>query len=294
VIARPAASRLAAACLAIALGVAPATAGPRVVFTPERPAPGDIVLVRVEGAPPDLGGQWHAQPLRFFPAGSGLAALVGVDLDVPPGPLPWTLTRPGEAGQVVIAQGAVTVQSRAFATQHLTLPKAQVDLDAATLARVRAERTELDAALASGAGERLWRGAFLTPVADARPGSGFGFRRIINGQPRSPHTGVDWAAPRGTPVMAANAGRVALVAEHFFSGRLVVLDHGLGLFTHYYHLDESRVAAGQTVTRGQPIGAVGATGRATGPHLHFGVTLGGARVDPAALLGLALPPDPHP
>jgi murein DD-endopeptidase MepM/ murein hydrolase activator NlpD len=287
-----AARRLAAAGLAVALAAGPAIAGPRIVFTPERPGPGDIVLVRVEGAPPDLGGQWQGQPLRFFPAGPGLAALVGVDLDVPPGPLPWTLTRPGDAGQVVVAQGTVTIQSRTFATEHLKLPKAQVDLDAATLARVRAERSELDAALAGGAAERLWRGAFLAPVPDGRPTGGFGSRRVINGQPRSPHSGADWAAPRGTTVLAANAGRVALVAEHFFSGRLVVLDHGLGLFTHYYHLDEARVTPGQTVTRGEPIGAVGATGRATGPHLHFGVTLGGARVDPAALLGLAPPPDP--
>jgi murein DD-endopeptidase MepM/ murein hydrolase activator NlpD len=129
------------------------------------------------------------------------------------------------------------------------------------------------------------------PVEGGRATGGFGLRRVINGQRRSPHAGYDWAAPRGTPVVAANAGRVALVAEHFFSGRLVVLDHGLGLFTHYYHLDETRVTAGAPVTRGQPIGTVGATGRATGPHLHLGVTLGGARVDPLALLGLALPPD---
>jgi len=93
-------------------------------------------------------------------------------------------------------------------------------------------------------------------------------------------------------VLAANAGRVALVAEYFFAGRNVILDHGLGLFTFYFHLIEARVAAGESVEAGQVIGTVGATGRVTGPHLHFGVLLGGARVDPEALLRLVPPGEP--
>src|SRR3990172_3220321 len=96
------------------------------------------------------------------------------------------------------------------------------------------------------------------------------------------------AAPGGPPAVAANAGRVALVADFFFPGRLVVLDHGLGLHTLYFHLDSVTVAEGERVERGQTLGAVGATGRATGPHLHFGALVAGARIDPAALLGLAL------
>jgi len=116
----------------------------------------------------------------------------------------------------------------------------------------------------------------------------WGARRIINGQPRAPHTGVDYSADPGTPVVAANAGRVALVAEYFFPGRLIVLDHGLGLFTLYFHLERVDVRDGERVERGQPIGAVGASGRATGPHLHFGAKLGRARIDPAALLSLPL------
>jgi murein DD-endopeptidase MepM/ murein hydrolase activator NlpD len=123
-----------------------------------------------------------------------------------------------------------------------------------------------------------------TPAA----GTGFGARRIINGQARSPHGGIDYSAPRGTPVVAANAGRVALVAEFFFPGRLVVLDHGLGLYTLYFHLDTASVTEGERLERGQTLGSVGATGRATGPHLHFGAQVGAARVDPATLLGLSL------
>src|SRR5207249_12080773 len=117
---------------------------------------------------------------------------------------------------------------------------------------------------------------------------GFGARRIINGKPRAAHSGADYSAPRGTPVVAANAGRVALVGDYFFPGRLVALDHGLGLYTLYFHLDSVAVAEGDRVDRGQTLGTVGASGRATGPHLHFGAQLGGARIDPAALLALRL------
>ncbi len=287
-------SRLAALVLLILL----AAALPRralaltVVFSPDRPGPGDVVLVRVQGAPPDLAGEWSGRPLRFFPVRGGVAALAGVDLDVPPGPVAWRLVRPmARGGLLVVGKGSVTVQPRSFETQHLTLPPAQVDLDPQALARVRAEQAELAAALDDSAGARVWRGPFRTPIEGGHATGGFGLRRIINNQKRNPHAGYDWAAPRGTPVLAANAGRVALVAEHFFAGRLVVLDHGLGLFTLYFHLDESRVTTGESVPAGQPIGTVGLTGRTTGPHLHFAVLLGGARVDPMTLLALVPPPD---
>jgi murein DD-endopeptidase MepM/ murein hydrolase activator NlpD len=245
----------------------------------------------VKGAPPDLAGEWGATPLRLFPVRDGAAALVGVDLDVVPGSVTWRLTRPAaNGGRLAVGTGSVKIHSRTFETQRLTLPPGQVDLDAETLARVTAERAEMEGALAGTVPERLWRETFRTPIDEGRPTGGFGLRRLINNQPRSPHTGYDWAAPVGTPVLAANAGRVALVARHFFAGQLVVLDHGLGLATLYFHLDEPRVATGDVVTRGQTIGTVGATGRVTGPHLHFGVLLGGARVDPLTLLAIQPPP----
>jgi hypothetical protein len=268
--------------------------GVRVSVAPASPQPGDVVLLQVTGAPPDARAEWDGRPLALFPTRSGVAALVGVDLDVRPGPIGWRVTRPSVAKNGgALAAGAVTVRSRTFPSQQLTLPKGMVDLDAPTLARVEAERGELRAALAGGSSERLWRGPFRVPVEDGQPTGGFGLRRLINGQPRSPHTGYDWAAPVGTPVVAANAGRAALVAEHFFAGRNVVMDHGLGLFTLYYHLTETRVAPGESVAAGQVIGTVGATGRVTGPHLHFAVLLSGARVDPEALLRL-VPPETSP
>jgi murein DD-endopeptidase MepM/ murein hydrolase activator NlpD len=163
-----------------------------------------------------------------------------------------------------------------------------VDLDRETERRALAEGERLRTLYRTLTPERLWRGRFTRPVAGEGPGTGFGSRRIINGQPRAPHGGLDYAAARGTPVVASNSGRVALVADYFFPGRLVVVDHGLGLYTLYFHLDSISVTDGERVERGQPIGALGATGRATGPHLHFGVQVGAARVDPAALLRLSV------
>ena len=150
------------------------------------------------------------------------------------------------------------------------------------------EAARLRALYATVTPERFWRGRFTRPVAGDDPGGGFGSRRIINGQPRMPHSGVDFAAERGTQVVAANRGRVALVGDFFFAGRFVVLDHGLGLYTLYFHLDRQDVAEGALVERGAPIGVVGATGRATGPHLHWAAQLGSARVDPSTLLSLSV------
>ena len=163
-----------------------------------------------------------------------------------------------------------------------------VELDPDTERRAVAEAQRLTAVFRAITADRLWRGRFTRPVGGTLPGTGFGARRIINGAPRSPHGGIDYSMPLGTPVVAANTGRVALVDEFFFPGRLVVLDHGLSLYTLYFHLDSVTVSEGERVERGQTLGSVGASGRATGPHLHFGAQVGTARVDPAALLGLAL------
>ena len=286
---------VAGALLGLGAPAAAVTDGPvRVTVVPSSPQPGDVVLLEIGGAPPDVRAEWDGRPLALFPTAHGVAALVGIDLDVRPGPIAWRVTRPSAAKNGgALAAGAVTVRARTFPTQPLTLPKGMVDLDAPTLARVETEREELKTALAAGAAERLWRGPFRIPVDGGQPTGGFGLRRVLNGQPRSPHTGYDWAAPAGTPVLAANAGRAALVAEYFFAGRNVVLDHGLGLFTLYFHLTEARVAPGESVSAGQVIGTVGATGRVTGPHLHFAVLLNGARVDPEALLRVA-PPEESP
>jgi murein DD-endopeptidase MepM/ murein hydrolase activator NlpD len=173
-----------------------------------------------------------------------------------------------------------------YPVQRLTLPRKFDELDAATLARIQQEQAVLSRLWETVTPDRRWQGPFRVPLESAAPPNGFGVRRIINGEPRAPHTGADFSAPAGTPVMASNAGTVALVAEQFFSGRTVILDHGLGLYTMYFHLQECLVREGQRVAPGEVIGRVGSTGRATGPHLHWGVRLNGARIDPEALVNL--------
>lgn len=260
----------------------------KVRWDPRAPRQGDPVVVYLAGLrdAQTVEGSLGAQPLTFFPYGEGYAALAGIDLEVKPGRLAWRIGVVNERGAPVRAAGALQVRSRKFPVQRLTLPKAMVDLDAPTLKRVEEESKRLRTVYETATPERLWRGRFVKPVGITDPGEGFGARRIINGRPRAPHAGVDYTADAGTPVVAANAGRVALVAEYFFPGRLVILDHGHGLFTLYFHLGRVDVQEGDRVERGQVIGAVGATGRASGPHLHFAAHLRLARIDPSALLTL--------
>jgi murein DD-endopeptidase MepM/ murein hydrolase activator NlpD len=234
----------------------------------------------------EMDGSVAGRPLFFFPYADGYAALVGADLEAKPGRTPWRIGFVDGAGVSHQASGAITVKTRKFPVQRLSLPAAMVDLSPANESRAEAEATRLRALYDTISAARLWHGRFTTPIASDVRSEGFGFRRIINGKPRAPHSGVDFAAAAGTPVVASNRGRVALVAHYFFGGRLVALDHGEGLYTLYMHLDRVDVGEGSLVERGAIIGAVGSTGRATGPHLHWSAQLRRARIDPGALLTL--------
>ena len=269
------------------LSAAPAAAlGVRVV--PASPRQGDIAVVFLSGAggAREVHGSLGNRPLSFFPYGEEYAALAGIDIEAKPGKAAWRVGVVDAAGDPRKASGAITVRSRRFPVQRLTLPKPMVDLDPETSQRAETESARLGTLYDAVTPERLWRGRFTRPVGGEGPGEGFGSRRIINNQPRMPHSGLDFAAEPGTPVVASNRGRVALLGEFFFPGRLVVLDHGLGLYTLYFHLDGVAVTEGVLVERGQTIGTLGATGRVTGPHLHFGAQLRRARVDPADLFSL--------
>jgi murein DD-endopeptidase MepM/ murein hydrolase activator NlpD len=158
------------------------------------------------------------------------------------------------------------------------------EFDDATLRRIEMEAGELSRRFSRVTPPR-WRTPFLPPVKKYRPVN-FGARRVINGDPRMPHSAVDIHLPEGTPVRAIADGKVAFAGEQFFGGRSVVIDHGGGVFSIYYHLKEYSLAEGQEISRGDRVGSVGATGRATGPHLHFGVRVPGGRVDPTRLLVL--------
>ena len=279
--------------LALLVAAAPAQAHDvlSVRWEPRVVRQGDVAMVFVTRASDVrlIEGSLGGQPLTFFPYGDGYAALAGIDLEAKPGTATWRIGVVDARDRPITASGKLPIRGRKFPVQRLTLPKELVDLDAPTLRRVEEESKRLRTLYATITPERLWRGHFTKPVGVADPGDGFGARRIINGQPRAPHAGLDYSADTGTPVVAANVGRVALVADYFFPGRLVVLDHGLGLYTLYFHLERAEVADGDRVGRGQIIGSVGASGRATGPHLHFAAHLRQARIDPALLLQLTLP-----
>ncbi len=255
---------------------APAPAAPalQVRLVPPTARQGDAVLVFVAGTrgARDVEGSLGGHHLAFFPYGAEYAALTGVDLETKPGRLPW---------RIGLVDSAGTPRK-----QRLTLPGEMVNLDPEAERRAANEAIRMRTLYDTVTPERLWRGSFTRPVASRKPGEGFGSRRIINGQPRMPHSGIDYSADRGTPVVASNRGRVALLGEFFFAGRLVALDHGLGLYTLYFHLDGVSVTEGQIVERGQTVGTVGTTGRSTGPHLHFAAQLGRARINPPELFAL--------
>ena len=251
------------------------------------PDQGDPVLVEISVAPPpdNLAMVWKGRTFPLKDAGNGrFLALIGIDLMEPPGKVPLSVVadRDGSPARFDLE---LAVRERAFPVQELSLPKKMAEFDSATLERIRREAQSLEVRFAAVSAP-AWDLPFLPPVEDYRP-AGFGARRVINREPRSPHAGVDLHLPAGTPVRAIAAGTVAFSGEQFFGGRSVVLNHGGGLFSIYYHLREAVVAEGQLVGKGERIGAVGSSGRATGPHLHFGVRAAGGRVDPSLLFGPA-------
>jgi hypothetical protein len=279
--------------MGVLLGViagAPAIAAPdgplSIAVSTGTPALGDPVVVEVaaKGTVDNLVLRWKgaAWPMRKTAPGR-YEGLIGVDLDDPAGPA--VVAAEGFLdGARFRAEAALTISVRTFAVQELTLPKGMAEFDSATLARIKAEAAELSRRFSRVTLPR-WRTPFLPPVEEYRPAN-FGARRVINGDPRMPHSAVDIRLPAGTPVRAIADGQIAFSGEQFFAGRSVVIDHGGGVFSVYYHLEEFSVTEGQEISRGDRVGSVGATGRATGPHLHFGVRVPGGRVDPTRLLAL--------
>jgi len=252
---------------------------------------GQVLVVKVPGEEQatEIRGTFLTRSIPFFPdprpGGSpGYVGLLGIDLQDEPGTHELAVDiQQGE--QVRKLSFNVLVVKEKFHVEHLTLPKDKVDLDEKSLARWKAEQEQVKQALAENSRLRLWRSDFIEPVNGKRTGI-FGSVRIMNGQARSPHNGEDIGAPMGTEVAATNDGIVRITVDHLLSGRGVYVDHGLGFYSMYFHLSDVLVKDGDLVRAGQIIGKVGATGRATGPHLHWGVKLNGARVNPYALLDL--------
>lgn len=282
---RAAAAAWLLAGLALLAGpVSAARAGGPALTVPQ----GGVGRVEVTIEPGDSApwGSFRGRTVYFRPEGGRrFAALVGVDMESPTGPAPMNvLVRRGGRTRR-LARPTVEVTPGGFGVQHLTLPEGMVELDAPTLKRVAREKEQVADLWASGGHPPVWNGPWRMPV-EGEVLNSFGKRRVINGQPRSPHNGEDIAAPEGTAVRAPNAGVVRLPGERFFGGNTVFLDHGGGLFTFYMHLSRIAVHDGQRVKRGDLLGKVGHSGRATGPHLHWGGRLNDARINP---LGLVTP-----
>jgi murein DD-endopeptidase MepM/ murein hydrolase activator NlpD len=209
-------------------------------------------------------------------------AIVGLPLSQQPGPAELRVERPGQVATTL----RFSVRPVHYRTQRLRVPPAQVDLSAADQARVAAEHERIHAAVAVFSATTPATLRLAAPVGGARSSS-FGLRRYFNGAARDPHSGMDIVADTGTPVHAAAAGVIADTGDYFFNGNTVLIDHGAGLITMYCHLSRIDVQSGQEVAAGDIIGAVGASGRVTGPHLHFAVALNRVFVDPALFLPAA-------
>lgn len=222
--------------------------------------------------------EYNGRPVMVIRNQDQWYAVVGIALGAAPGE---------QSIQVKLPDGAhtterFTVSSKAYETQHLTIKdKRKVEPNAEDMKRIKKEKVKTDKALAYWNSALLTQSLHLDLPVEGRLSSSFGLRRFFNEQPRAPHSGLDIAAPEGTPIKAPAEGKVILTGNFFFNGNSVFIDHGEGLVTMYCHMSRINVNEGDKVKRGEVIGAVGMTGRVTGPHLHWGVSLNDARVNPS-------------
>ncbi len=220
--------------------------------------------------------------------GNGLWGIVAAGIDTKPGQYDFTIK--GLESELSVS---VEVVREEYGVERLTLPTKMVDLDPVILKRVNREAALTKGLWSASFPRPLWKGPFIMPAEGRRSGE-FGTRRILNGKAKSPHSGIDVAAPSGTPIKAAATGRVVYVGDFYFKGRFVVIDHGLGVFTEYSHMKKTAVKASDSVKRGDFIGEIGKSGRVTGPHLHFSVRVGSLRVSPELFYDLIEKIDQHP
>jgi len=261
----------------------------RLEYLPKLVKQGEVCLLRVSGPPSlkSIQGEFQGErfPMAFSAENGTYEGLYGIDMNTPPRTYSIKVVATDGDGKIYSTTGSLKVEKVDFGVQKISLPPDMVELDAKTLERVRKEARRLEALFQTFRDERLWRGGFIRPV-EGEPSGTFGVNRIINGQQRSPHTGVDLEVEEGTPVLACNSGEVVLVDDLFFAGKSVILDHGWSFYSMYFHLSEVLVKEGERVGTGSMVGRVGSTGRSTGAHLHWGIRINGARVDPLSLLRL--------
>lgn len=247
-----------------------------------RPIPGGVAVVPVmPRQSSDVAPEVFLGNQRVLVAhdDSSWWAIAGIALDTKPGTV--SLEVKTEQGQKLVP---IEIKPFTYKSQHITLKdRAMVSPPPKTLERIKSELDEQRAAYATFSAQQPSNLIFDPPVP-GRLSSPFGLQRFFNGEPRNPHSGLDFAAPKGTPVKSPADGRVLLIADYYFNGLTIFIDHGQGVISMFCHLSEINLLPGDTVTRGEIVGAVGSTGRSTGPHLHWNVSLNNTRVDPALFL----------
>ena len=281
----------AACAIGIVLGLVGMVAGDGFAWSASRPtkpteiSQGEIVELKIFGEGiASIEGRMGKETIRFYTDGDGYyGALLGADLEAKPGPAVVNITTTTATGARQETRITLKIKPKSFKRESFSVGTEFDQLSPEVLERIKKDQARFSRVFMSSVPERLWEGPFIIPVSSDVT-SPFGYRRIINGLPRAPHTGVDLKAALGTEVLAANHGRVVLLGDFFFSGNSVVLDHGGGLYTVYFHLSEFKVAAGSVMRKGEVIGLVGMSGRVTGPHLHWGARINDARVDPFELI----------
>jgi len=271
-----------------------------ITVVPQRLSNGSpfLLTVKVAETVSSVEGSWTGRKLLFFRDKSvfrekpGLGgeiwrALAGVDVETAPGTYPLEIEATTGDGKRLKTLMQIPVAAANYRSGRLSVAENFVVPDAATQTEIAADKELKDRVFAKSAPEPEWSGEFLKPVNAAATDS-FGTRRTFNGKLASIHRGMDFRAPPGTPVGAANSGTVILARKLFYEGNCVVIDHGQGFMTIYMHLSRLDLAEGARVRKGERLGLSGATGRVTGPHLHFAARWQGAYVDPAGLFALPL------
>ena len=253
------------------------------------PVPGGVAIVEIQAEGDAAPGvRYRDKPVMVISDRGRWLAIVGIPLSAQPGPQQITIEQNGQTRQQTFKVAAKTYES-----QHITIKnRRKVNPNAEDLKRIRREKKEIVAALGHWQTELRARSLHLDLPVQGTLTSPFGLRRYFNEQPRKPHSGIDIAAPQGTPIKAPATGTVITTGNYFFNGNTVFIDHGQGLVTMYCHMDRIDVKPGQQVERGEVIGAIGMTGRVTGPHLHWSVSLNDARVDPALFVPALRTPPP--
>lgn len=228
---------------------------------------------------------WDQKKVPAFLVDDVWTTVLGVDLDTKPGSHTANILLTMSDGRKDEREAVVQVLVKKYPTTELTVDDKYVELSKPDLARANRESKETAAIYGRITDDMLWTRPFTVPIA-GETGANFGHRRVFNGEPRAPHAGADLRAKTGTSIHATNRGRVVLAKSLFFTGNTVILDHGLGIYSLYAHLSRIDVKVGDIINNGQQVGLSGATGRVTGPHLHWGMVVQGARVDPFTLVNL--------